>query len=87
RRCHATWACMGGTERQLSEDELNQRQTMRRSVVYANALSAGSILAREDLCFKRPGTGIAPTDVESVVGKTLAQDVLADRLVEPQHLA
>ena len=81
RRCRQTWECMGRYERVVSQGELDQRLNMRRSVAYAHDLAAGTALKPEHLVFKRPGSGIAPTEVDSVIGKTLQNDVVASHLV------
>jgi len=41
---------------------------IRRSVVAVRPIAQGEVLRREDLACKRPGTGIAPGDLERVVG-------------------
>lgn len=86
RRCRQTWECMGRYERVVSQGELDQRLNMRRSVAYADDLAAGTALKPEHLVFKRPGTGIAPTEVDSVIGKTLQNDVVASHLVVPSDI-
>ncbi|MGD1956831.1 MAG: SAF domain-containing protein [Sphingomonadales bacterium] len=60
---------------------------MRRSVVYRKSLAQGTVLSREDVMFKRPGTGIAPTEVDTIVGKTLAEPVAEDTFVCPAHFS
>ena len=84
KRCMATWHCMGRAERQISEEELRQRANMRRSLVYAGDLAPGTKISKDDLICKRPGTGIPPTEVAKVVGKTLVRAVEGDFLVQPE---
>jgi N-acetylneuraminate synthase len=50
------------------------RANARRSIVLERHVGAGTALTREDLDFKRPGTGIAPFEVERVVGMCLRHD-------------
>lgn len=57
--------------------EANTRDVARRSVVSTRDLAAGHRLSEDDLALRRPGTGIAPADLERVVGRTLAQAVPA----------
>jgi N,N'-diacetyllegionaminate synthase len=46
-----------------------------RSIVAVTALSSGTVLETEHLGFKRPGTGLMPYELESVVGRRLRQSV------------
>jgi len=50
----------------------------RRSVIAARAIPAGSPIAREQLTVKRPGYGIAPKDIDRLVGRVARVDIEAD---------
>jgi sialic acid synthase SpsE len=54
---------------------------MRRSVVAARDLPAGHTLSADDLACKRPGTGIAPAEWNTVVGSRLREPVGRDTLL------
>jgi N,N'-diacetyllegionaminate synthase len=69
---------LGGTRRIVSPAEVEKRRAFRRGVVVSRAKRRGDPLRREDLDFKRPGTGIAPNELRYVVGRTLRCDVEAD---------
>ena len=58
------------------------RKETRQSVVAAADLTSGTVLLREMLTVKRPGTGILAADLERVVGRTLVKDVAANSLVQ-----
>ena len=49
-------------------------------------LSAGTVLQREDLTIKKPGTGLPPERLDDVVGRTLARSVTADQLLAPEDI-
>jgi N-acetylneuraminate synthase len=55
--------------------------TIGRSLVAAGDLPAGTVLAREHVAFKRPGTGIRPYRLNDVLGRRLLRDVPADELI------
>jgi N,N'-diacetyllegionaminate synthase len=57
--------------------EMPVRALVRRSVCLAQDVAAGVPLRAQDLCLLRPGTGIAPSDLEVVVGRVLAHPMLA----------
>jgi len=54
--------------------ELPARNNARRSIVLERDLAAGSVLGPEDLGYKRPGVGLAPSEAHSVIGRKLAVD-------------
>lgn len=72
---------LGGYRRIVSVEEEEKKLKFRRSVVYVKRLSKGHVLTKDDLTTKRPGTGIPPTELNILVGKTLNKDVIEDDLV------
>lgn len=81
--CKDTFTALGGTERVVSNSEILQRKTMRRSLVSARALKAGDILQREDLVYKRPGDGIQISDISRVIGRRVTKDIPQDVVINP----
>ena len=79
--CRDVFNSLGKKERVVSELELLQRRTMRRSLVSSRALKAGDVLKREDLAFKRPGDGIPISDIDQLIGKTLKRDISTDVVI------
>jgi N-acetylneuraminate synthase len=57
------------------------RQIFTRSLVARQALPAGTVLTREHLAMKKPGTGLSPDRLEEVVGRRLRRAVEADQLL------
>jgi N,N'-diacetyllegionaminate synthase len=53
----------------------------RKSVVAARPIPAGVLISREDLTIKRPGYGIAPGDLDKVIGRRIASDLAADEVI------
>lgn len=72
---------LGCKERVVGERENEKRKSFRRSIVAKRDLPEGTKLAIDDIDFKRPGTGIPPDQIGSVVGSTLKSDVQADTLL------
>ncbi len=67
-------------KRVLSIEE-DVRSVSRQSVVTRRGLPAGYVLTRNDLTIKRPGTGIAPFEMEMVVGRSLVRGVEGDSVL------
>lgn len=86
-KCRAVQTGMGTKERILGEADFVQRKKMRRSVIVVRDLQAGDCLRREDLSAKRPGTGFPPTEIDALVGRTLARPVRADTVLVAEDFA
>lgn len=86
-QCRRVYEALGEEERRVSRLELEQRQKMRRSVVYTRDLPAGDVLQREDLDVKRPGTGVAPEHLEEYVGRVLCRAVANDTLLQEDDVS
>jgi N,N'-diacetyllegionaminate synthase len=57
------------------------RRLFTRSVVARRALASGTVLSRDDLALKKPGTGLPPDRLPDLVGKRLARAVTEDQLL------
>ena len=82
--CHEVHQSMGQYERVITEEDMNQRQQMRRSVIAVRDLPAGSTVGLSDLGLKRPGTGYAAGDIPKLVGRRLARAVQAEWQLDPE---
>jgi N,N'-diacetyllegionaminate synthase len=58
--------------------EADTRAVARRSIVAAGAIRAGTVLRREHLALKRPGTGLAPALLGQALGRRLRRDLAPD---------
>ncbi|MFZ4573728.1 MAG: N-acetylneuraminate synthase family protein [Phycisphaerales bacterium] len=58
--------------------ERDVRTVSRQSIVAREPVRRGTLLSSADLTFKRPGTGLAPFEVERVVGRAAARDIEPD---------
>ncbi len=67
--------------------ERDVRHVSRQSIVAARALRSGESLRAEDLTVKRPGTGLPPFRMRSVIGRTLARDVERDMPLQEADVA
>ncbi len=84
--CKEVQKALGSTKRVILSAELEQRKTMRRSIVATKDLNAGSKLTYDDLDVKRPGTGFPPEQIDNLIGKTLARKVAEDTLITKEDL-
>lgn len=86
RRCRLIQKSLGGKERILQPEEYEQRKNMRRSIVSARFIEKGTVLCREDLAFKRPGTGFSPQETDKVIGRKTVTDIEKDMLIKEYDL-
>ena len=84
--CNTVQKAMGSYVRVVSNEELLQRENMRRSIIAKKDLKEGTVLTKEDLYAKRPGTGIAPDQYERVIGAKLNRNIESDTLILDEDL-
>lgn len=70
-----TETILGQEGKHVAPAEREVRGKVRKSIVVSRAVPAGHALSRDDLTFRRPGTGVSPMDFESVLGRTAARDL------------
>jgi len=62
-------------------DTANQER-YRRSVVADQDIPAGTEITAEHVRFARPGTGIQPSDIKTVLGTTASRDIVAETVLD-----
>lgn len=73
---------MGNGEKKPSDSEVLTRDVARKSLVWRYDKKVGDVICKEDICCKRPGTGIQPEKLEEIIGKTLLRECKEDSLVK-----
>jgi len=73
-------ACGNGKKKVLN-CEKNLRKITRRSLVARKFIKKGEIIKEKSLIPKRPGTGIPPNLIYSVIGKTAKKNIFNDQLI------
>lgn len=71
----------GSYELKCLDSEQKARQNARRSIVSFGKIAKGEIITEDKLTFKRPGTGISPAAIQSVVGRTALTDIEDDTIL------
>lgn len=66
--------------------ELPIRDVTRRSIVAAVPVASGTTLRRDHLALKRPGTGMPPAMLPTVIGRRVRRDLRADEPIAPVDL-
>lgn len=81
RSVRAAEAAMGTGDLNSARPDEGKRKAYLRSVVAARALRSGQVLTAEDLTTKRPGHGIPPREMGSLIGRTVQRDLTPDEVI------
>ena len=58
----------------------------RRSLVTTKEIPVGHVFTSDDIDFKRPGTGISPKEINSVIGRVVKIAIQKDDLIRKEDL-
>lgn len=76
-------ASLGDGRKIPAPEELPNRAVARRSLVAARRIRCGERFSEENVGVKRPGTGIAPVEYWTYLGKTASRDYARDEALDP----
>jgi N,N'-diacetyllegionaminate synthase len=62
------------------------RKLFTRSLVASTDLPAGTVISREHVAIKKPGTGLAPDRLDEIIGRRLARPVVADQVLAAEDI-
>ncbi len=62
------------------------RRLFTRSIVASASLPAGTVITREHVAIKKPGTGLSPDRLEDIIGRRLARPVTVDQLLAVEDI-
>ncbi len=77
---------MGDGVRKFSENELEIKKVARKSIIINKDISKDTIIEREMLTIKRPGTGIEPKEINNVIGKKINKDLASGTVLKWEYL-
>ena len=72
---------LGNGVKEVTESEKSNIVAARRSIVASRPITKGQIIREEDICAKRPATGLSPMLWDKVVGSKAIKDFEADELI------
>jgi len=74
----------GNFKKKLSIETNNIKKVAMKSCVTRRDLKKNQLLKKSDVCFKRPGTGIPPNQLEIYIGKRLNKNIYKDRVLKKE---
>jgi sialic acid synthase SpsE len=72
---------LGDGKKTVSEEEWITRKKYHSSIVSAQTIKRGTVITRNQLTIKNPGSGIPAREIDSVLGKKAAIDIKEDVLI------
>ena len=82
----AVESALGHGRKEPSRRELDIAAVARKSLVAARDIPAGSILTKDLIAIKRPGTGLPPAMSNRLVGRTVRLNVPAGSVLRWEML-
>ena len=73
---------IGSGSKRPDQHETSARTFARRSLVSSVDISAGTVLTREMITYKRPGTGIDPRMIDLLIGRKVTEYINADQQIK-----
>ena len=80
-------AALGHGRKEPTVNELNTASVARKSLVTNCTIIAGTVITEQHITLKRPGTGLPPTWLPHVIGRTARVDISAGTLIALEMLA
>ncbi len=71
-----------GSYRIVCEEPDERKEAFRRSIVAKRKIKKGDVVKKEDIDFKRPGSGLCPEYERLIVGRTAKKNIPYDKLIE-----
>jgi len=87
RQIRAVEAAMGGGEKEPAPGEADTAAAVRRSLLTAVRIPAGTVLTADMLEASRPGTGLPPSAMTSVVGRQAKVDIPEGKMIDLSDLS
>jgi N,N'-diacetyllegionaminate synthase len=78
---------LGQPEKRLGAHARDMRASFTNSIVTRRAIRAGEGLSRENLTLMKPGTGLSPSDLPKVLGRTAIRDIEPMTAIRIEDLA
>lgn len=82
RNIRTVETALGNGRKEPARSEANTAAVARKSLVAATHISEGTVLSKELIAIKRPGTGLPPTMRSYLVGRCARHDIEAGTLLQ-----
>ena len=73
---------LGKDKKVVTRSELENRSTIRKSIVCTVPIKKGEKFTFKNIGFKRPGTGLSPFYVNKVIGRRAKKNMIVDEQIK-----
>ncbi len=77
---------MGTFEKQIQKSEKPVFEKLAKSIVTITDIAVGTVITRDMLTTKGPGSGISPMRMDEVIGKTVSKDIKGDTVLHEEDI-
>ena len=77
---------LGKNEKRFSKEEKHIQSAAKKSCVTNKDLKKNHILKKGDICFKRPGNGISPLELNKILGKRIIRDIKKNKVIRRKNI-
>ena len=77
---------LGRENKEISVEELKNSYAAKKSCVAKKTLKIGDKILKKHICFKRPGTGVNPLDIKSIINKKVKKLIKKNTIIDFSHL-
>ena len=81
-----TKIALGNEEKQVLDSEKHNRLRLKKSLVTKSFIKKGEKLNKNKVAIKRPGTGLPPKEIFSIVNCVALKDIHANSVLKRQML-
>ena len=81
-RLKLMFSLIGDQKKSSLLSEQPARDNARRSLVSVAKINQGEIIKQSHLTWKRPASGIPPLEIDNVIGRQAAKDILSDEVIK-----
>jgi sialic acid synthase SpsE len=78
---------LGSQEKRIHALEKPIREKHGKSIVTSTDIPEGTILTKDMLTFKSPGTGFTPGEIGTLIGRRIVSPIPKDTVLTKEHLA
>jgi sialic acid synthase SpsE len=77
---------MGSPNKEVTPSEAETRQKLRKSITAIARIRKGEEFSRDNIGVKRPGTGLPPKALGSLIGKRARRDISRDEMIRMEDV-
>ncbi len=77
---------IGSPNKIITDEEIKVSQFARKSIVSNRKIKKSEIISKDMICYKRPGNGYLPIELDKVIGKKASVDIEENIVIRNKHL-